>query len=247
MTNTGPTPFVSGRNLARQHRFWNSRAVSWDHGAGRNPGLVRVVEEVVSQARPLGSEHAVDLGCGSGQVSLAISRKVASVMAIDISEKMISLLLDNAKRGGVTNLDGRAMPVESLEFEPGSVDLVVTNYALHHLRDEDKGKVIGRVYEWLAPGGRLVIGDMMFGRGGDARDRQIIASKLMVFARKGPAGWWRIAKNAGRYLLRAQERPVSMSTWSAMLKKAGFVDVTGTVVVNEAAVVSGTKPRTKPG
>ena len=84
---------------------------------------------------------------------------------------------------------------------------------------------VDEAVKWLRPGGRLVIGDMMFGRGGDARDREIIGSKLALLVRKGPGGWWRIVKNGGRYVLRFQERPVSMSAWAAMLNKAGLADV----------------------
>jgi len=230
------------RNLTRQHRFWNRQAVVWDHGAGNNPGLVKVVAAVIELADPKPTDHAVDLGCGSGQVTLGLAPKVASVLAIDISEKMIDLLLENARAAGVPNVRGQACPVEQLGFEAGSVDLVVTNYALHHLRDEDKPVLVARIFEWLRPGGRFVIGDMMFGRGGDARDREIIASKLSLLLRKGPGGWWRIAKNASRYLLRLQERPVSMAAWVSMLEKAGFSEVRAEPVVNEAAVVRGTKP-----
>ncbi|MGO9196488.1 MAG: methyltransferase domain-containing protein [Acidimicrobiales bacterium] len=244
MTNAAPTPLQTDRNLARQQRFWTRRAVSWDHGAGNNPGLVKVVNQVVEQAAATSSEHALDLGCGSGQVTLALAPKVASVLAVDISEKMIRLLLDNAKSAGVTNVAGRAAPVEQLECAPGSVDVIVSNYALHHLRDADKPVLVRHAYEWLKPGGRLVIGDMMFGRGGDSRDREIIASKLSLLLKKGPGGWWRIAKNAGRYLLRFQERPVSIAAWEKMFDEAGFVKVEATQVVNEAAVVSGTKPGT---
>jgi ubiquinone/menaquinone biosynthesis C-methylase UbiE len=242
MTNTAPTPLQTDRNLARQQRFWTRRAVSWDHGAGNNPGLVKVVNQVVEQAAATPEEHAVDLGCGSGQVTLALAPKVASILAIDISDKMIRLLVDNAEAAGITNVQGRATPVETLEFAPSSIDVIVSNYALHHLRDADKPVLVQRAYGWLRPGGRLVIGDMMFGRGGDSRDREIIASKLSLLIRKGPGGWWRIAKNAGRYLLRFQERPVSIAAWEKMFTEAGFVKVEATQVVNEAAVVSGVKP-----
>lgn len=230
------------RNLARQQRFWTRRAVSWDHGAGNNPGLVRVVETVIAEAAPTGAERALDLGCGSGQVTLGLAPKVASVVAVDISEKMIRLLAENATAAGITNVEGTASPIENLEIAPGSLDLVVSNYALHHLRDADKPLAVRRAFEWLAPGGRLVIGDMMFGRGGEARDREIIASKVSLLLRKGPAGWWRIAKNASRYLLRFQERPVSITAWEKMLTDAGFTDVRGVPVVSEAAVVRGVKP-----
>lgn len=241
MTNVAPSPVRSGRNMARQHRFWNRRAEAWDVGAGENPGLVRVVEEVVSQAALRPSDHVVDLGCGSGQVSLAVAPHVATVTAVDISEKMIDLLLAHAAEAGVDNLLGKASPIERLDFAPGTVDVVVTNYVLHHLRDEDKALVVRRVYGWLRPGGRFVVGDMMFGRGAEARDRAIIASKLSLMARRGPAGWWRIAKNAGRFLFRVQERPVGIPAWTKMLSDAGFSEVTATPVVHEAAVVKGEK------
>jgi ubiquinone/menaquinone biosynthesis C-methylase UbiE len=238
---TSATPSNAARNIARQKRFWTSRASSWDHDASRNPGLVRVVEAVIDKADAKATDRAVDLGCGSGQVALGLAPKVASVLAVDISQKMIDLLVENGRSQGIENVEGRAEPVESLSLEASSVDIVVSNYALHHLRDSDKPLLVRRAYDWLAPGGRLVVGDMMFGRGGEARDREIIASKLSLLLRKGPGGWWRIAKNASRYLFRLQERPVSMAAWEQMFKQAGFEKVLATPVVNEAAVVVGIK------
>lgn len=236
-----PTPLPARRNIARQRRFWTRQAATWDHGAGNNPGLVKVVHTVLAEARARPEEHAVDLGCGSGQVTLALARTAASVLAVDVSQKMIDLLLDNARRAGIGNVEGRAVPIEELDFAPGSVDLVVSNYAFHHLRDADKPLVVKQIFGWLRPGGRFVLGDMMFGRGSDQRDREIIASKVSLLVRKGPGGWWRIAKNGGRYLFRTQERPVSMSAWVAMFEQAGFEDVEAVPVVNEAAVVRGTR------
>lgn len=229
-------------NVARQRRMWNRRAVSWDHGAQNNPGLVKVVDRVLAEAAAAPEMVAVDLGCGSGQLTLKLAGKVASVLGVDVSQAMIDLLAENAHQAGVDNVEGRATPIEGLHLEDGSVDLIVSNYALHHLRDRDKAEVVARCARWLRPGGRLVIGDMMFGRGGDPRDRVIIASKLSLMLRKGPAGWYRVAKNAGRYVLRFQERPVSMSTWVRFLEEAGLVHVVAVPVVNEAAVVRGELP-----
>jgi ubiquinone/menaquinone biosynthesis C-methylase UbiE len=242
VSNPRTTPQPARRNIARQQRFWTRRAASWDHGAANNPGLVRVVDTVVAEADPSPGDVAADLGCGSGQVTLALAARTSSVLAIDVSQKMIDLLLENARRAGAANVEGRALPIEQLDLPAGSFDLVVTNYAFHHLRDEDKPEVVKRVFTWLRPGGRFVVGDMMFGRGGDARDRQIIASKLSLLVRMGPGGWWRIMKNGGRYLLRFQERPVAMAAWVSMFERAGFSAVKAVPVVNEAAVVVGTKP-----
>ena len=231
----------SSANIARQQRFWTRRAAEWDHGAGNNPGLVKVVATVLEEAAPAAGMSAVDLGCGSGQLTLTLATEVAGVIGVDVSQKMIDLLLENARRAGLSNVEGRATPIEHLAVEPASIDVVVSNYALHHLHDSDKALAVERAAQWLKPGGRLVIGDMMFGRGGESRDREIIASKVRGMLRKGPAGWWRIAKNAGRFLLRYGERPVSMGAWVRMFESAGLVGVKAIPVVNEAAVVVGTK------
>ena len=55
----------------------------------------------------------------------------------------------------------------------------------------------------------MVFGDMMFGRGGEKQDREIILSKVSVLLKKGPGGWWRVVKNSARYLARVQEKPIS--------------------------------------
>ncbi|HEY5026416.1 MAG TPA: class I SAM-dependent methyltransferase, partial [Acidimicrobiales bacterium] len=181
-------------------------------------------------------------GCGTGQLSLPLARQGAHVMAVDVSRAMVDLLEVKAAASRLTGILGVVTPIETLSLPEQSVDLVVSNYALHHLRDRDKAAVVVAAASWLRSGGRLVAGDMMFGRGGTARDRTIIAEKVAILARRGPAGWWRLAKNALRFTLRFQERPVSMDTWKRYFEIAGLTDVSATPIVSEAAVIVGTKP-----
>jgi len=221
---------------------------SWDqHGSA---GLAKVSAAVLAAAG-LSSEATgslvVDLGCGTGQLSLPLARLGAQVLAVDVSAAMVQRLRSEARRLGVTQVEGLAMPIEKLALPPESVDLIVSSYALHHLRDADKARLVASAFGWLRPGGRIVIADMMFGRGGSSRDRAIIKSKVASLARKGPAGWWRIAKNAARYLLRVQERPVSMNAWTAMLERSGFAGVTATAIVSEAGLIVGYRPEHQVG
>jgi SAM-dependent methyltransferase len=170
---------------------------------------------------------------------------------VDVSSAMIRRLQAESRQRGAVSLEAVALPVEELVLPGGSVDLVVSSYALHHLRDADKARLVSAASGWLRPGGRLIIADMMLGRGGSRRDRAIIRSKVTALARKGPGGWWRIAKNTARYLLRIQERPVSMEAWTAMLTRSGFTEVTATAIVAEAGLVTGRLPdgpaRDEPG
>ncbi len=223
-----------------QRKLWSRRAASWDHGA--LPGLHDVVTRVIEVASPGRDDVVVDLGCGTGALTLPIAEKVQTVVAVDISDEMLDELRNKARTSNITNITVVSDAIEKLTLKPESVDIVVTNYALHHLRDPDKVLVVQRAHDWLKPGGRIVIGDMMFGRGATAHDRRVISSKVAAFAKKGPAGWWRIAKNVARFTLKVQERPATMSRWVAWLESSGFSDVEGQVIRNEAAVVYGTKP-----
>jgi ubiquinone/menaquinone biosynthesis C-methylase UbiE len=224
--------------------LWRGRAQRWDqHGSAP---LGRVIGAVLLSS-PVSRDAAVlDLGCGSGQVTLPLARRAGRALAVDVSAEAIEMLEGRARREGISNIEGLAQPIETLELEPESFDLVVSNYALHHLRDVDKQAALARTYRWLRPGGRLVVGDMMFGRGGNRRDREIIRSKIRALAARGPAGWWRIVKNVGRFGLRVQEKPLTASAWETLAAAAGFTDVTVRPVVAEACVMSAIKPSELP-
>ena len=153
----------------------------------------------------------------------------------------MDLLEAKAHTSGLTSILSVVAPIEALSLPEQCADLVISNYALHHLRDRDKAALVKEAAAWLRPGGRLVVGDMMFGRGATAHDRTIIASKVALLARRGPAGWWRLVKNGIRFGLRFQERPVSMDTWTRYFDNAGLIGVSATPIVAEAAVIVGTK------
>ncbi len=228
--------------MSSQRRRWSRRAESWDEGAAGNPGLVSTIDAVVAAARVMPGMTVLDMGCGSGQLTIPLARVAAEVIAVDLSPSMIGLLRRNLDHERVENVSCRLEALEALCVEPASLDLVVSNYALHHLADDDKRHLVSAVAVWLRPGGRLVIGDLMLGRGTDPRDRAVIRAKFVALGRRGPGGWWRIAKNTWRFTARTAERPLSMSSWIRLLEEAGFVEVTARSIVSEAAVVCGTRP-----
>jgi len=226
--------------IRRQRRVWSSRVDSWSsHGS---VGLERVSAAVVAAVAVRPGEQVVDLGCGTGAISLEMARQGGRVLAVDVSSAMVRRLGELAAEQGIGGIERRVEPIEHLSLPPAGADVIVSSYALHHLRDPDKARLVEQAFTWLRPGGRLVIADMMFGRGGTREDRAIFASKLRALARKGPGGWWRIAKNAGRFLFRVQERPIAMDAWQRLLERAGFVDVVARNIRQEAGMVTGRRP-----
>jgi len=231
---------ATGSAVRRQRRVWSRRVVAWDHHTP--DGLEKVTRAVLAAASPRPGDQVVDLGCGTGQLSLPLAGHGARVLAVDVSPAMIARLEENARDRSLPGVEGIALPIENLSLPAESFDLVVTSYALHHLRDPDKNRVVSAAYHWLRPGGALIVADMMFGRGATSQDRDIIKSKVKVLATKGIGGWWRIAKNGYRYLLRVHERPVSKAAWQAMFAAAGFTAIAASSIVAEAGLVTGRRP-----
>ncbi|MHB1504397.1 MAG: class I SAM-dependent methyltransferase [Acidimicrobiales bacterium] len=240
VTAASPTPHArqEDHDARVQRKRWNRRVDSWEDVA--SPNLTRVVNAVIDAADVKPGEAVLDLGTGTGQLALPLAEAGASVTAVDVSPAMIDRLGIRASERGVA-VRGMVCPIERLDMPDASVDLVVSNYVLHHLHDREKAAVVAKSARWLRPGGKIVIGDMMFGRGRTSGDRQVIAGKVMALAKRGPGGWWRVAKNAWRFTFRTTERPVSAEAWTSMLEDAGFVDIRITRVVAEAAVAVGQK------
>jgi 2-polyprenyl-3-methyl-5-hydroxy-6-metoxy-1,4-benzoquinol methylase len=227
-------------SISTQRRTWEGRAETWDDD--NELGMANVAAKAVEVADVRPGMHCVDLGCGGGRLTLLLAERGASVIGVDVSESMIERMEAQARRDGIEAVRGIAVPIEHLTLPSGSLDLVITNYALHHLLDDEKERVVRAAFGWLRPSGQLVVADMMFGRGATARDREIIVSKVRIMAKRGIPGYWRIMKNAGRFLLRVHERPITPEAWSRLFEEAGFCKVEITRVVAEAAVVTGIKP-----
>jgi ubiquinone/menaquinone biosynthesis C-methylase UbiE len=164
---------------------------------------------------------------------------VSQVEAVDFSPQMLAQLQSRAKSLAISNVTTTVASLEEFDLPDASVDLIVSSYALHHLRDQDKAALVMRAARWLRPGGRLVIADMMFGRGTSARDRAILRSKAASMLARGPAGWWRIARNLVKFGLRVgSERPASPRVWRSYLERAGFRDVQFEEIIGEAGLVA---------
>lgn len=223
-------------------RKWDKRVDGWHAHVTSAVAFEKVLDRMLEVSRPQSTDACVDLGAGTGFVTTTLAPQVLSVLAIDISPAMVRSLAEQATEAGLGNVRTQVADLTELELPASSADLIVTNYALHHLQDPDKRALVARTARWLKPGGRLVIADMMFGRGGSQRDREILLQKVTALAAKGPGGWWRIAKNLTRYGIGVgQEHPATPEFWQAALRDAGFTEVVFEPVVAEAGIVHGTR------
>ena len=163
----------------------------------RRPGFRHLRDEIIARADPRADDDSVDVGSGTGLLSLVLAERVEHVWALDISPAMCEYLRAKSASAGLANVQCAVASAVSLPLVDGSADLVVSNYCFHHLSDGDKRRALAEARRVLRRGGRLVFGDMMFRPTlGDPRDRQVVADKVRAMLRKGPAGVVRLAKGS---------------------------------------------------
>jgi ubiquinone/menaquinone biosynthesis C-methylase UbiE len=222
---------------------------NWDHHVVHAEEVARAAafqdlrDRILGLARPTANDVAVDVGAGTGLLTLPLAEIVDAVWAVDISERMCEYLRAKAASAGISNLHTVVMSAVSLPLADGSADLVVSNYCFHHLSDPDKGRALSEAFRVLRPGGRLVFADMMFRVGvTEPRDRRVLAQKVRALVRKGPAGVLRLLKNAARILVGRWEQPARAEWWQAALVRAGFVDIRVEPLDHEGGIAEARRP-----
>ena len=144
-----------------------------------------------------------DLGAGEGAFALLLAQRAKKVIAVDTSAKMIEVGREQALRHGVKNVEYRLGDMEEIPIEDASVDLVFFSHSLHHALHPERA--LEGSWRILAPGGRVVILDLVKHRYEEARE--VYADEWLGF---------------------------SEAELEAMLEKAGFASVETSIVDKEA-------------
>ena len=206
-------------------------------------GFRRMRDRILARARLSPRDRVIDVGAGTGLLALGIAPTVNDVRAVDISPAMTDYLRRQATELGLDNVEPITATAVDLPLPDGSATVVVSNYVYHHLSDADKEDGIAEAFRVLRPGGRLVVGDMMFRPAlADERTRRIVGAKILALLRRGPAGVWRLIKNAFRYLTGSWEQPADPEWWRQALVRVGFEQIDVQPLEHEGGIVSATKP-----
>jgi SAM-dependent methyltransferase len=134
----------------------------------------RAAEEVaLLAAGGLGSESlVVELGCGTGQFSVAAAPRCARVIAVDVSPLMLARLKGKLLQRGLTNVEPVRAGFLTYRHTGPPADLVYSRLALHHLPDFWKAVALDRVRRMLRPRGVFRLWDVVYSFGpSDAEER----------------------------------------------------------------------------
>eukprot|EP00742_Colponemidia_sp_Colp-10_P000664 GILJ01000723.1.p1 GENE.GILJ01000723.1~~GILJ01000723.1.p1 ORF type:complete len:232 (+),score=45.45 GILJ01000723.1:85-780(+) len=155
-----PVPTLDGIKKDETFEYWRTSLTQF--GATINAMLLDPEAElishldrdqIISELPNLHNLRVLELGCGIGRFTEIFMNNAKSVVAVDFMEEFID---ENRRRHGhADNVSFVRGDVMSLEFEPGSFDLVFSNWLLEYLSDEDIAKLNQKISTWLTPGGHF--------------------------------------------------------------------------------------------
>jgi len=133
---------------------------------------------LLSLAQPCPGQRALDLCCGTGDVTRALAQRGVETVGLDFSEPMLAVANKRTKArapgAGIQFLRGDA---QQIPFPDHSFDLVTISYGLRNLADWQLG--LREMQRVARPGGRLLVLD--FGKPDNAIWRAIYFAYLRRF------------------------------------------------------------------
>jgi ubiquinone/menaquinone biosynthesis C-methylase UbiE len=153
-------------------------------------GKFRVWGELLAGLELRGDERALDMGCGRGAILSIVAKRLPRGRAVgldlwrpgDQSGNRPAATRRNLEVEGVRNrcelvtADMRAVP-----FADSTFDLVVSNLAIHNIKDRDgRRHAIDEAVRVLRPGGRLLIADLAWTKAYAQRLRELGSENVVA-------------------------------------------------------------------
>ena len=113
--------------------------------------------------------RVLDIGTGTGRLLELLAPRVRSGLGVDASRAMLALARARLGRPGLGHLSVRQGDMYRLPLS-GGFDVVVLQMVLHYA--EDPAAVLAEAARMLAPGGRLIVVDLV------AHDRVALSDRL---------------------------------------------------------------------
>jgi SAM-dependent methyltransferase len=125
------------------------------HYARYRPGYPKpFFDSIVAQFRLDGTGRLLDLGCGTGQLTLPLAEHVAEAVGMDPEPQMLTEAAKQARAVGITNVTWAQGGSEDLPGNAGRFNLVTMGRSFHWM---DRQQVLTALESIVDGGGGLVI------------------------------------------------------------------------------------------
>lgn len=137
--------------------YFNEIAQQWN--AMRQKYFNQDIRPMLLERIDFKGKSVIDLGAGTGYLSLELAKHARVVFAIDQSQNMLEQIKARADRQNLSNVFTLISDVNSISFHSNQIDIVTMNMALHHI--QDPVLIIREIHRLLNEEGIVVISDVM--------------------------------------------------------------------------------------
>lgn len=139
-------------------RDFNNAAASWDENPTRVRLAKAIADAIINLVTITPETIALDIGCGTGLLTLRFQPLVRSIIGIDSSHGMLEVLNSKIRTLNLANIETLYADLEADSELPGKFDLIVSGMTLHHIKDVPA--LLARCSEGIVPGGYLCLADL---------------------------------------------------------------------------------------
>jgi SAM-dependent methyltransferase len=121
------------------------------HARTERNGFARLVNHAIP-----GDARVVEVGCGTGQMSLYLARADRTVIGADLTRAALRMGAAAARRFNLSRVQFVETDLRQPGLKAGAFDVVFSSGVLHHT--EDPRRSFARLAELARPGGTIVLG-----------------------------------------------------------------------------------------
>lgn len=93
------------------------------------------IKRAIELARPQKTWHVLDVASGAGHMARAVGEKVDTVLAIDLSQEMLTTARTRSESLGIKNISFKSACASCIPAESSTFDMVSCRLAIHHFLD----------------------------------------------------------------------------------------------------------------
>ncbi|MBL7045863.1 MAG: class I SAM-dependent methyltransferase [Parcubacteria group bacterium] len=132
------------------------KGTAWYYSRFRRPYTKKMFLDIAEYYGLDGKGRLLDLGCGTGEIAIPLSRYFKDVVGVDPSEDMLVEATIKAKEKGIKNVVWKEAKAEDIDGALAPIRLAITGVSFHWM---DKPKVLEKVHQLVENGGGMTIID----------------------------------------------------------------------------------------
>jgi 2-polyprenyl-3-methyl-5-hydroxy-6-metoxy-1,4-benzoquinol methylase len=137
---------------------FNQAASQWDTKPMRVVLAEAVAQSIAQHIALQPYMQAMDYGCGTGLVSLALAPQLGTVLGIDSASEMLKVMQDKAQAQNLHNVQTQRLDLTQEQLPEQKFDLIFSSMTLHHIADT--AHILNAFFQHLKPNGQIALADL---------------------------------------------------------------------------------------